>query len=168
MNQAALYSAGLLVRFDDAEEQDLLRQAHLAAQQESEPCPRSGRLLSSQPFGTEREQKTMEEGAQDSDALVRVKTEAGPSNAGAHLRHSSHSPIQRSPPLFPASSLNAPGEDASRQIATLQAKLQQRLGPEYISSRQGPSGGKQREGNREGVMHRHPLRFLLQVANCRT
>lgn len=33
-------------------------------------------------------------------------------------------------------------ETSARQIATLQAKLSQRLGPEYISQRPGPGGGE--------------------------
>jgi DNA repair and recombination protein RAD52 len=44
-------------------------------------------------------------------------------------------------PLFPASNFNVPGEDGMRQVARLQAKLNQRLGPEYVSTRSGPAGG---------------------------
>ncbi|CAD6896298.1 unnamed protein product [Tilletia caries] len=36
---------------------------------------------------------------------------------------------------------DAGSEETARRVATLQARLQQRLGPEYVSSRAGPSGG---------------------------
>ncbi|KAK0542551.1 DNA repair protein rad52 [Tilletia horrida] len=36
---------------------------------------------------------------------------------------------------------DAGSDETARRIATLQARLQQRLGPEYISTRAGPSGG---------------------------
>ncbi|KAL9936587.1 hypothetical protein V8E36_004655 [Tilletia maclaganii] len=36
---------------------------------------------------------------------------------------------------------DAGSEETARRVATLQARLQQRLGPEYVSTRAGPSGG---------------------------
>lgn len=42
---------------------------------------------------------------------------------------------------FPASNFSIPGEDGARQVARLQARLNQRLGPEYVSTRAGPGGG---------------------------
>ncbi|PWN88094.1 hypothetical protein FA10DRAFT_233011 [Acaromyces ingoldii] len=43
--------------------------------------------------------------------------------------------------FYPASSISDPGADGARQIALLQSALSKRLGPEYISTRSGPSGG---------------------------
>lgn len=46
------------------------------------------------------------------------------------------------------------GEESLRQLATMQARLNQRLGPEYVSARQGPGGG---EFVRRGMVTRSPL-----------
>ncbi|KAK0557404.1 DNA repair protein rad52 [Tilletia horrida] len=40
-----------------------------------------------------------------------------------------------------AGAWDAGSEETARRVATLQARLQQRLGPEYVSTRAGPSGG---------------------------
>lgn len=44
------------------------------------------------------------------------------------------------PLIFTGSSVGDPGEDGARQIAILQGKLAQRLGPEYIATKPGPAG----------------------------
>ena len=45
------------------------------------------------------------------------------------------------PPIYTPYVNEAMSEEAARRIATLQVKLDQKLGPEYISQRQGPRGG---------------------------
>ena len=45
------------------------------------------------------------------------------------------------PSFFADSSFRDVSEDSARKIATLQAKLDKKLGPEYISQRPGPGGG---------------------------
>ncbi|KIJ15914.1 hypothetical protein PAXINDRAFT_76344 [Paxillus involutus ATCC 200175] len=46
-----------------------------------------------------------------------------------------------SKPLFANPFNDSIPEDSAKRIATLQAKLNKRLGPEYISQRPGPAGG---------------------------
>lgn len=43
--------------------------------------------------------------------------------------------------MFSDSSFMDVSEESAKKIATLQAKLDKRLGPEYISQRPGPGGG---------------------------
>jgi hypothetical protein len=133
MDGAATYSRELLQRYDDARSR--LQEEEVTAHSR----PRSGRFVSSQPYGVATESNDMDNAGQ-SDALIRLQRESKlvsdyPMDKEAHTAY-------KTPSLFPASSVSGPGENGARQIATLQARLAQRLGPEYISTRQGPGGGE--------------------------
>ena len=43
--------------------------------------------------------------------------------------------------MFSDSSFGDMSDESARKIATMQAKLDKKLGPEYISQRPGPGGG---------------------------
>ncbi|TKY88548.1 hypothetical protein EX895_002537 [Sporisorium graminicola] len=73
--------------------------------------------------------------------------EAGPSRVSSHVN--GYQPRALTQYDYPggwgAQTLNGVGgltQDSASRIATLQAKLNQRLGPEYLSQRPGPGGGK--------------------------
>ncbi|CDU25087.1 related to RAD52-recombination and DNA repair protein [Sporisorium scitamineum] len=74
-------------------------------------------------------------------------TEAGPSRASSHtVGYQPRALTQYDyPGGWGAQTFNGVGgltQDSASRIATLQAKLNQRLGPEYLSQRPGPGGGK--------------------------
>ncbi|UZJ56850.1 hypothetical protein CBS101457_006170 [Exobasidium rhododendri] len=136
MDGAAVYSKRLLDTYDKA--------AELKAQEQEAAAKyslRSGQFVSSQPYGLVREKKKEMESMGTSDALIELQNDVRMANDYSGERSAQKQPAHQSPALYPASSATGPGEDGARQIATLQARLAQRLGPEYISSRQGPGGG---------------------------
>ncbi|SJX65046.1 related to RAD52-recombination and DNA repair protein [Sporisorium reilianum f. sp. reilianum] len=74
-------------------------------------------------------------------------TEAGPSRASSHL--AGYQPRALTQYDYPGgwgaqtfSGVGGLTQDSASRIATLQAKLNQRLGPEFLSQRPGPGGGK--------------------------
>lgn len=146
MNQAALHSNKALAHYDKE-----LRQALNFDQgggaEHNRPQVRSGRNISSQPYGEVLDSNIMEN--EPIRALIRIKADASRIDddydesicGGARGDASfSHPTPPRSALVFPASAIGGPGIDAVAQIATMQAKLNQRLGPEFISTRQGPGG----------------------------
>lgn len=142
MNQAALHSSEVLARFDAEADQTAEVQEDGAEQKRI--ALRSGRNISNQPYG-EKAEKDDSMSITNSGALVRFEPDASPVDYAEDQGSSRDMMVQQpSPPRrplqFPASTINAPGIDALGQLATMQAKLNQRLGPEYISNRQGPGG----------------------------
>jgi hypothetical protein len=141
MNQAALHSSEVLARFD-AEAGETAEVQEDGAEQRRIAL-RSGRNISDQPYGEKTEiDDSMSITA--SGALVKFKSDANPvdyaEDQGSSRDTMQHQSPPRRPLQYPASSITAPGIDALGQLATMQAKLNQRLGPEYISTRQGPGG----------------------------
>lgn len=147
MNRAALYSAEVLARFDQSA-QEHYQQALQAEQEQGQFELHSGRAISKLPYGLKAEEGDM------STAMVKFASspprketdieddasESGELTAAQMAVAQRMMAMQRMP--FPTSTMGQPGEAGASQIATLQAKLMQRLGPEYISNRQGPSGGQ--------------------------
>ncbi|KAJ9474397.1 DNA repair and recombination protein RAD52 [Pseudozyma hubeiensis] len=80
-------------------------------------------------------------GADASEIAQYGATEAGPSTS----RHPRALTQYDYPGGWGAQTFNGVGgltQDSASRVATLQAKLNQRLGPEYLSQRPGPGGGK--------------------------
>lgn len=75
---------------------------------------------------------------EDQEAAAKVALLASSTSNGSSSRHQRKETYG----FYPASSISNPGADGARQIALLQSALSKRLGPEYISTRSGPSGGK--------------------------
>lgn len=100
----------------------------------------SGQIISSGPYGGERLpiQHPMNGILQDTMNSEVCKKESDLGEQGSS--YNDHNAPHPRPVLFPGSSVVEPGEDGARQIARLQQKLAQRLGPEYIATRPGASG----------------------------
>lgn len=81
---------------------------------------------------------TKSEVEEEQEAAAKVTLLASSTNNGS----SSSNQRKETYGFYPASSISDPGADGARQIALLQSALSKRLGPEYISTRSGPSGGK--------------------------
>lgn len=156
MNAAADLSGQLL----DAFEQE---QAQAAAQARIKREPLSGRLHHQQPFGGgEPSEMSME--SLDPDQSNSIYGNVGyartrqnmsqSSQMGSHEAWATHPSIatRASSVAFGAEQPDMKpllgwygeeaGEEGMKQLATMQSKLNQRLGPEYVSSRPGPSGGE--------------------------
>lgn len=86
------------------------------------------------------------EGSTDGDGtdleISMLPADYGETSASTSYSSASHGALVAAarPVAFPASDVGLPGEDGARQIARLQGKLAQRLGPEYIATKPGPSG----------------------------
>jgi DNA recombination protein Rad52 len=136
MNQAAIHSAEVLARY----EAEQILGLHENDPEHPKVVLRSGQNISSQPYGEKKEIEVN----MDSETLVKYSAEESQGEGEVALyddrREASTSRIVLP---YPASTIiSGPGIDAAGQLATMQAKLNQRLGPEYISTRQGPGGGK--------------------------
>lgn len=170
MNQAALHSNMALARYDQKRQQVVDFDLDGDAEQRR-PQTRSGRNISSQPYGTVSDTSIMD--SESSRALIKIKGDASrpeddydESICGIRGDASfSHPTPPRSALVFPASAIGGPGIDAAGQIATMQAKLNQRLGPEFISTRQGPGGANRSSAFREKCLPTEDL--FLAVTGTR-
>lgn len=163
MNQAAQYSGQAIERF--AAEQEASVRASIV-----KPELQSGRILSAKPFGMRESHWGNSNGddtLDGSESLSRSemlppggRPRGGPGEASqmgisraAHGVWGSHPSIaaratsvaldtENQPDIKPVIGWydQNPGEEALKQLATMQARLNQRLGPEYISQRPGGGG----------------------------
>ena len=65
----------------------------------------------------------------------------GPMSFAPSMHGSSNNSFGTQASFCPDASFAEMSEDSARRIAALQAKLDKKLGPEYISQRPGPGGG---------------------------
>ncbi|KAJ1025886.1 hypothetical protein NDA16_002512 [Ustilago loliicola] len=86
------------------------------------------------------------EAAANSTDMTTYDAQAGPSRSSANAGYQPRTLTQYDyPGGWGAQTFSGVGgltQDSASRIATLQAKLNQRLGPEYLSQRLGPGGGK--------------------------
>nr|WJN25034.1 DNA repair and recombination protein [Pseudozyma pruni] len=168
MNSAALHSAKLIAEFEKQQEEQQepipkypsehpfgakragpFGGASANAQIDDLTCA-SGRSTHGDAFASDNEMSNFADwdagyAAAPANATTELThcSEAGPSN------HTSYRPRPLTQYDYPGgwgaqtfSGVGGLTQDSASRIATLQAKLNQRLGPEYLSQRPGPGGGK--------------------------
>lgn len=138
MNAAALCAERSLLDMDMnalQKRQEETTDAHSLEQKARIPLY-SGRLVAEGPFGGEEEGDRSLPTREEDMSLAQEYA----SHTSVGGSYNSPSRAKRAPQIFPASNLAEPGEDGAMQLVHMQQKLQERLGPEYIASRQGPAG----------------------------
>lgn len=159
MNQSAQYSGEAIDRYL-AEEEEQAREAAVSVKQE----PLTGRIHhDGRPFGGQDREWGMARAGQDEsmdDSIddggflrPRVPARRNVPMSQIHEAWSSHPSIAARAPSVAFDPENQPdikpnlgwydsdpGEEALKQLATMQSRLNQRLGPEYISNRPGGNG----------------------------
>ncbi|EST09167.2 Rad52/22 double-strand break repair protein [Kalmanozyma brasiliensis GHG001] len=170
MNSAALYSAKLIAEFEkqDLEQQEPIPKYPSdhpfgadrpgpfgGAAADHQLDHRSGARLDGDTFGSGSGMSNFADWdagypggapangtAAQSTELVAHGAEAGPSSAAYHPRALTNYDYPGGWGAQTFSGVGGLTQDSASRIATLQAKLNQRLGPEYLSQRPGPGGGK--------------------------